>query len=89
MKVNTFGAVCANIYNVKRILEMIIKFTAHELSPIIVDPARARNAGILFNGNEIYRVSQRRGFLQYGQGFNLNKINMLTKPGIPRKIFVL
>jgi hypothetical protein len=50
----------------------------HLKNPVIVDPTKARNAGILFGKDNIYRVSQRYGFTQYGKGFSINKICLLT-----------
>jgi len=51
---------------------------SHEMNPVIVDPKRARNAGILYDGDNVYRVSQRQGFGVYGQGTVINRISELT-----------
>jgi len=50
----------------------------HSKNPIFIDPTRARNAGILFDGGDVYRVNQRQGFQQYGKGFSINKICTLN-----------
>jgi hypothetical protein len=54
------------------------EWTPHPQNPVIVDPNRARNGGLLFKGAEIYRVSQRQGFDAYGQSAAINRITALT-----------
>jgi len=53
-------------------------WTPHPQNPVIVDPNRARNGGLLFKGAEIYRVSQRQGFDAYGRSAGINRITALT-----------
>jgi len=53
-------------------------WTPHPQNPVIVDPNRARNGGLLFKGAEIYRVSQRQGFDAYGQSAAIHRITALT-----------
>ena len=50
------------------------KWIPHKKNPLIVDPSKARNGGILFQKDEIYRVGQRQEFGVYGRGFSINKI---------------
>lgn len=52
---------------------------SHKRNPVTIDPSRARNAGILLCKNDVYRVAQRQGFRQYGEGFSINKISLLSK----------
>ena len=54
------------------------EWTPHPQNPVIVDPTRARNGGLLFEGSDIYRVSQRQGFDAYGQSAAINRITVLT-----------
>lgn len=49
----------------------------HAHNPVIIDSACARNAGILYSGSDIYRVSQTQGFDMYGKGFSINRITSL------------
>lgn len=51
----------------------------HPKNPIFVDSMKARNAGLLFDENSIFRVSQRQGFEMYGKGSSINKILILNK----------
>lgn len=51
----------------------------HAWNPVIVDPARARNGGLLTGADGApHRVSQRQGFLTYGAGLSINRIETLT-----------
>ena len=50
----------------------------HTMNPVIVDSARARNGGILFDEKGIYRVSQKQKFDLYGGEFMINKIKTLN-----------
>ena len=47
----------------------------HKQNPVILEPTFARNGGILFNKDNIYRVGQKFGFYKkYGLGFSIRKI---------------
>ena len=46
----------------------------HSKNPIYIDPVMARNGGIIFDGEDIYRVSQEQGYGIYGNNININKI---------------
>ncbi|WP_418605212.1 hypothetical protein [Georgenia sp. SUBG003] len=50
----------------------------HAGNPLVLDPTRARNGGILLEDGEVYRVSQRHGFGTYGAGVAVNRIVELT-----------
>ena len=50
------------------------KWIPHKRNPPIVDPSKARNGGVLFNNDKIYRVGQRQEFGIYGRGFSINEI---------------
>jgi hypothetical protein len=50
------------------------QWTPHPLNPIFVDAGRARNAGLLRDGDVFYRVSQGQGFDIYGRRVFINKI---------------
>jgi len=54
-------------------------WTPHALNPIIRSPIKARNAGIVVGGQgEIIRCAQTQGFLHYGKGVSLNRIEELS-----------
>jgi hypothetical protein len=54
-------------------------WVAHSRNPIYIDPEKSRNAGLLFDDCDIFRVSQQMGFLQYGKSFSINKVTLLNK----------
>ena len=54
------------------------KWVAHENNPVVFDPLVARNGGLIFSQNEIYRVYQRQGFDMYGEACGIARITTLT-----------
>ncbi len=54
------------------------RWTPHPENPVLMDPRSARNGGILFDGDAVYRVSQRQAFDVYGDGLSVNRIDVLT-----------
>ena len=54
-------------------------WTPHPKNPIYVDSMRARNGGILFDNDMVYRVSQQPGINIYGKSTSINLITILTK----------
>jgi len=55
------------------------EWQSHAKNPIFVDSAKARNGGLLFDGDAVFRVSQKQGFDAYGKGSDLNQIQVLSK----------
>jgi len=51
---------------------------SHPKNPVIFDPLRARNGGMLFDQGNTYRVFQRQGWDFYGEAFGVSKITGLT-----------
>jgi hypothetical protein len=51
----------------------------HRRNPVFINSAKARNAGLLFDGDDVYRVAQKQAFDMYGHGFSINKIIALDK----------
>lgn len=49
----------------------------HPANPIYVDPRRARNGGLLRDGDTLYRVNQRQDIGTYGRAAGINRIKML------------
>ena len=48
------------------------------MNPVVFDAGYARNAGLLVDGERLFRVSQRRGFARYGKNSQINEIVELT-----------
>lgn len=55
------------------------QWTPHPKNPIFVDSLRARNGGILYERDSIYRVSQLQAFDRYGAASCINRITRLSK----------
>ncbi len=64
------------------------KWISHKNNPIIMDSNKARNAGLVFDEDSIFRVSQAFGFYKkYGENFSLNKIEFLDTNNYSEKTF--
>lgn len=50
----------------------------HDKNPVIFDPLKARNGGLIIEDKMIYRTYQRQGFDLYGEALGVAKINKLT-----------
>jgi hypothetical protein len=55
------------------------EWNPHPMNPIYVDPSKARNGGLLRNGDQIYRVAQKQGFRQYGAESKIFRIDLIDK----------
>ncbi len=54
-------------------------WTPHACNPIVRNPMRARNAGIVVSpSGDVIRCAQYQGFCHYGKGVSLNRIEELT-----------
>ena len=58
----------------------------HVNNPIFLDPANARNGGIIVDEDIIYRVSQKQGYGVYGQNIQINKILELNDQNYAEEI---
>ena len=75
---NDFGHDLSIFYSVDGPLSS--KWIKHHKNPIFVDAKISRNAGFFKNDRgEIYRVSQKQGFDQYGRGIDFHKILEISK----------
>ncbi len=55
------------------------QWTPHACNPIVRNPMRARNAGIVVSpAGEVIRCAQYQGFCHYGKGVSLNRIEELS-----------
>lgn len=57
------------------------EWVAHPMNPVLVDPQFARNAGMLRDGERLFRVSQERAFGSYGVSASISEITQLTATG--------
>ena len=47
-------------------------------NPVVVDSLRARNAGLITNNGNIYRINQIHGMNHYGKSIGINRIDILN-----------
>ena len=67
-----------NIYYSKELVSD--NWQPHKNNPIIMNSEKGRNGGILFNNQDIFRVSQKFGFYKkYGENFAIHKIENLSE----------
>ena len=58
----------------------------HKNNPIIMNSEKGRNGGILFNNQDVFRVSQQFGFYKkYGENFAIHKIENLNENAYSEK----
>jgi hypothetical protein len=50
----------------------------HPMNPLVIDSEFARNAGIVIEGDRLFRIAQRQGFRQYGKSFSIREIITLN-----------
>lgn len=74
-----YGDHCSELFIYYADTPLTDRWTPHPKNPIVVDSTRARNAGVLFDGNSLYRVSQQQEFGRYGKATLINKIIHLSK----------
>ena len=48
------------------------------LNPIKIDSLSSRNGGLIYIKNEVFRISQKQGFDNYGEEINFQLIKSLT-----------
>lgn len=60
-------------------------WVAHSNNPIIFDPLKARNGGLIIDNTGTYRVYQRQGFDTYGKSLGVAKIISMDKKNYSEK----
>ena len=70
---------CSELYLFYSENVMDSQWVSHPNNPIYIDPLIARNGGILFDDDQIFRVCQRQGFDQYGHESGIYRITEINK----------
>jgi len=70
---------CSELYIFSSNNPLSKNWKPHLLNPVIVDSNSARNGGILYKNNKVFRVSQKQNFGRYGAEFSINEILKLTE----------
>ncbi len=75
------GAVdhCSELYLFSSDSPLDTNWTPHPLNPIRIDASGGRNAGLIIDGEKLFRLAQRQGFDQYGQGLLVYEIKIISE----------
>ena len=72
------GEICSELYIFSAASPFADTWQPHARNPVLFDAACARNGGLLVDGGELFRVSQRQGFDRYGKGSQINQVLTLS-----------
>lgn len=72
------GDFCAELHVFHADDPLSDRWIPHARNPVLIDSRNARNGGILFDGDVVYRVAQRQAFGTYGSGISVRRIDVLT-----------
>lgn len=75
------GAVdhCSELYLFSSDSPLDTNWTPHPQNPIRIDACGGRNAGLVVDGEKLFRLAQRQGFDQYGQGLLVYEIKIISE----------
>ncbi|MEZ5728154.1 MAG: hypothetical protein R3E48_09275 [Burkholderiaceae bacterium] len=73
------GDLCSELHLFHAESPLSSRWKAHPANPLIIDPERARNAGLLRDGSKLFRVSQQQGFERYGVSTTIHEIVTLNR----------
>ena len=62
------------------------RWQPHPDNPLITDAQAARNGGVLCDDSGIHRVAQRLGFIVYGTGATIRRIDQLDEQGYAEEV---
>jgi hypothetical protein len=69
---------CSELYAFSSDSPLGANWTPHPRNPIRIDARGGRNAGLIVDGEKIFRLAQRQGFDQYGQGLLVFEIRAIS-----------
>jgi len=70
---------CSELYLFSSDSPLGTNWTPHPQNPVRIDACGGRNAGLIIDGETVYRLAQRQGFDQYGQGLLVYEIKSLSE----------
>src|SRR6266699_3020659 len=73
------GDYCSELYLFSSDSPLDTNWTPHPQNPIRIDACGGRNAGLIIEGEKLFRVAQRQGFDQYGQGILVYEIKKISE----------
>jgi hypothetical protein len=76
---SNLGDHCSELFVFSAASPLSTSWLPHPHNPVVVDASRARNAGILRDGETYFRCSQEQAFDFYGKRLRINEIVKLTE----------
>lgn len=70
---------CSELYLFSSASPLDTNWTPHSQNPIRIDACGGRNAGLIVEGEKLFRLAQRQGFDQYGQGLLVYEIKIISE----------
>jgi len=70
---------CSELYLFSSASPLETNWTPHPQNPIRIDARGGRNAGLIIDGQRLFRLAQRQGFDQYGQGLLVFEIKTISE----------
>ena len=73
------GDFCSELYAFWADSPLSQQWQPHAANPLLIDPTGGRNAGLIIEGDDIYRLAQKHGYDEYGQGLQAYLITELSE----------
>ncbi len=70
---------CSELYLFSSDSPLGTNWTPHPQNPVRIDAHGGRNAGLVVDGEKVFRLAQRQGFDQYGQGLLVYEIKTISE----------
>ena len=70
---------CSELYLFSADSPLHTNWTPSPQNPIRIDACGGRNAGLIIDGEKLFRLAQRQGFDQYGQGLLVYEIKVISE----------
>lgn len=78
---------CSELYLFSASSPLSKDWKMHPRNPLRIDSEGGRNAGMLFKDGKIFRLAQRQGYDQYGEGLLMYEITELSSMVYSEKLF--
>ena len=70
---------CSELYLFSADSPLATNWALHPKNPVRIDARGGRNAGLIVDGERLYRPAQRQGFDQYGEGLLVYEIKIISE----------
>lgn len=81
------GDYCSELYIFYSNSPLDTDWKAHQKNPIRIDSEGGRNAGLIMEEGKIFRLAQRHGYDEYGEGLLMYEITELSESGYSEQLF--